>query len=124
MNSFCPNCGQQIMEEGTFCVNCGYNLKQNIQNNNGNQSVNYNQKVVNSNNNGMATAGFILGIVSLLCCCYSSFLSIIGFIFSIVGLNKAKECEGKGRGLAIAGIVINSISLFLMMVYFFIFMII
>jgi uncharacterized membrane protein len=45
----------------------------------------------------MAIAGFIL----------SFFCSILGLIFSIVGLNQIKQTGQGGRGLAIAGIVIS-----------------
>lgn len=33
--------------------------------------------------------------------------SIIGLIFSIIGLNQIKRQDGKGKGLAIAGIIIS-----------------
>jgi hypothetical protein len=51
--------------------------------------------------NGMAIAGFVL---SFLC-------SILGLVFSIIGLNQAKERGQGGRGLAIAGIVISCLSI-------------
>ena len=56
----------------------------------------------------MAIAGFVISLVSLLCCGYSSWL---GLIFSIIGLVNANKNEGEGKGLAIAGIVISSILL-------------
>lgn len=130
-NKFCPSCGQQITEEGTFCNNCGYNLTQTAQSDNANQTNNYNQNnnsgMVNPINNatvvagpsytnGMAITGFVLGIVSLLCCCYTSFIGIIGLIFSIIGLKNANEHSGDGKGLAITGIVLNSISVALLIV--------
>lgn len=37
----------------------------------------------------------------------SFFTSIIGLIFSIIGLNQIKRQGGKGKGLAIAGIIIS-----------------
>jgi len=46
--------------------------------------------------NGSATAGFVL----------SFFIPLLGIIFSIIGLTKAKD-SGKGKGLAIAGIIIS-----------------
>jgi len=46
--------------------------------------------------NGMATAGFVLAF----------FIPLLGMIFSIIGLTKSKD-SGKGKGLAIAGIVIS-----------------
>ena len=46
--------------------------------------------------NGFAVAGFIL-----------SLLPLFGLIFSILGLNRAGKIGGKGKGLAIAGIVLS-----------------
>ena len=54
-----------------------------------------------SGTNGMASAGFVL----------SFFCSILGLIFSIIGLNQAKRRYQGGQGLAIAGIVISVISI-------------
>jgi hypothetical protein len=49
----------------------------------------------------MAIAGFVL----------SFFCSILGLIFSIIGLNQIKQRGQGGRGLAIAGIVISCVSI-------------
>ena len=51
--------------------------------------------------NGMAIAGFVL---SFLC-------SILGLIFSIIGLNQTKQRPQAGGGLAIAGIIISILSI-------------
>lgn len=47
--------------------------------------------------NSMAIAGFVC----------SFFIPLLGLIFSIIGLNKSKNLNGRGRGMAIAGIVIS-----------------
>ena len=49
--------------------------------------------------NGMAIAGFVC----------SFFVSILGIIFGIIGLNQIKKTGENGKGLAIAGIVIGSV---------------
>lgn len=36
---------------------------------------------------------------------------LLGLIFSSIGLAKAKKVEGKGKGLAIAGLVISLIGI-------------
>lgn len=51
----------------------------------------------NQQYNGFAIAGFVC----------SFFTSIIGLIFSIIGLNQIKRQGGKGKGLATAGIIIS-----------------
>ena len=141
MNKFCPSCGQEITEEGTFCINCGYNLSQlnqvqdevqvqvqnpnpnqnNYNNNNFNGNYNQNVQMVPTYTNGMAITGFVLGIVSLLCCCYTSILAVVGIVFAIVGLNNANTHGGIGKGFAIAGIVLNSISILIAFIYIAIF---
>ena len=52
----------------------------------------------NQKYNGLAIAGFIC----------SFFVSLLGLILSIVGLNQIKKQGGKGKGLAIAGIIISA----------------
>ena len=57
----------------------------------------------NQKSNSMALAGFIC----------SFFVSLVGFILSIIGYRKSKERNGEGRGLAIAGIIISIVSMVL-----------
>lgn len=58
--------------------------------------------------NGMCIAGFVLAF----------FCSILGLIFSIIGLNQAKTRNERGQGFAIAGIVISVLGIILGIVYF------
>ena len=51
--------------------------------------------------------GFVLSLISIIV----PFVSILGLIFSIIGVRSHK----KGRGLAIAGIIISSIMLILLL---------
>lgn len=122
MAKFCRECGKELEDESKFCKNCGTKIEEekteevNTSNENTNESaasnagtnVTYNQTYVTKKSNGMAIAGFVISLVSLLCCGYSSWL---GLIFSIIGLVNANKNEGEGKGLAIAGIVISSILL-------------
>lgn len=52
----------------------------------------------NQKYNGLAIAGFICSFL----------VSLLGLILSIVGLNQIKKQGGKGKGLAIAGIIISA----------------
>jgi len=61
------------------------------------QQYGYMSPAANQQYNGFAIAGFVC----------SFFTSIIGLIFSIIGLNQIKRQGGKGKGLAIAGIIIS-----------------
>lgn len=80
---FCKNCGKEIDDNAYVCPYCGVRTET--------TSV-----TGQSATNGFAIAGFVL----------SFFVSLLGLIFSIIGLKKSKECNS-GRGLAIAGIIIS-----------------
>lgn len=110
---YCPNCGKEVMENSNFCNGCGKNLVEN-------SSVAINNVQTNtSNTNGVAIAGFVVSLVSVLCCGGTSF---IGLILSIIGLVQSKKKEGNGKGLAIAGIIISAILLILLiLLYVFVF---
>lgn len=61
----------------------------------------------------MAIAGFVLSLVGLIPCFWFWFLqapAVLGTIFSVLGLKAAKAGK-KGRGLAIAGLVIGIIGI-------------
>lgn len=59
---------------------------------------------------GFAIASLVLGILSLVCCCFwyvSGIFAVIGLVFSIIVLVKHKP----GKGLAIAGLICSAIGL-------------
>jgi len=59
--------------------------------------------------NSKAITGFVCGLVGMFCCFP---VGIIGLVFSIIALKEAQgDEEGKSKGLAIAGIIIASISI-------------
>lgn len=59
-------------------------------------------------NNGLAIAGFVVSLVSLFIN-FAGIVGLVGTILSGVGLEKSKNLEGKGKGLAIAGLIIGII---------------
>ena len=62
----------------------------------------------------------ILGILSLVAICFfpiAIVFAIIGIILSIIGLVKSKKAQ-RGNGCAVAGVVCNSITLFLLVGFF------
>ncbi len=70
--------------------------------------------------NAMAITGFILGMLSVLgswmvCCCYGFPLNLLGLIFSLVGYSqiKADPQNQRGKGIAIAGVVLSVLSIVL-----------
>ena len=113
MAKFCINCGKEIAEGSNVCPSCGTPV-------NGAQATPTQTVVVNAaqpkQSNGMALAGFIISLVSTILCCGS--LNWLSLIFSIIGVVKAKDVNGNGKGLAIAGIIISCIGLILTILFF------
>lgn len=99
MAKFCANCGSEMEKDATFCTNCGSS-------NDG--TVSSSVESSGNGHNGMATAGFILAF----------FVPILGLIFSIIGVKKASQFNGNGRGLAIAGIIISVVSWILYTIFY------
>lgn len=62
----------------------------------------------------MAIAGFVISLVSIICCCGS--LSTFSLVFSIIGLVNSKKVNGNGKGLAIAGIIISILAYVLLFI--------
>ncbi len=62
--------------------------------------------------NGFATAGFVCGIISCLCCCGCPF-NLLGLTFSIIALVQIHRQTEKqnGWGLALAGLICSAVSL-------------
>ena len=106
-NKFCPNCGNKLDENGV-CTKCNP-VKEEAK-----PVEVVNNTTAPKKGNGMALAGFIISLVSVLLCCGG--FSWLGLIFSIVGVVKAKQVDGKGKGLGIAGIIISSIGMILVIV--------
>jgi len=115
MAKFCTNCGGELKPGFAFCEQCGSPVD------GGKQTKNVEPQaapVYNTYNvapakktNGLALGGFITTLVSTLLCCGS--FNLIGLILCIVGLVKAKDYDGNGKGLAIAGIIIAVIVMIL-----------
>lgn len=58
--------------------------------------------------NGMSIAGFVLSCVSMVLCCFP-ITAIIGLILSIVSLPQMTKTGDRGKGLAIAGLILNGL---------------
>ena len=139
---FCPNCGNHILDaNASFCPNCGAQLNSFTQGNDQSSAQQdsqqnsqqdsrqswYNQFnytppqqdctpcAPSANFNGLSIAGFSLSCAAII----SNILlfglpGIVGLILSIVGLCQCNKRSEKGRGLAIAGIVIGAVLTLLM----------
>jgi hypothetical protein len=87
---------------------------------------------VTAQNNGSATAGMVLGIVSMVlsvlspltyftCCFVSLPLAFFGMICSHIGYSNSKT-TGVGNGQAIAGLVLNWLQLLMVFIPIMVFM--
>lgn len=88
MAKYCANCGTEIKEGTTKCPKCS-------------KSFETEKKETNT-----------MAIVGIIC---SFLLPLLGLIFSIVGLKKSKELND-GKEVAIIGIVISSILMFIRLI--------
>lgn len=90
---FCNNCGMEINNQAAVCPHCGVVVNK--------EALAPAPASTNSESNSMATIGFV----------FSFFIAIVGLICSIIGLKRAKELGGAGKGLAIAGIIISCLEI-------------
>ncbi len=96
---FCKKCGTKLSDDALFCEACGTSVAGS--NEKRVEIVQEKTVIVVKGNNPMATVGFI----------FAFFLPFLGLIFSIVGLVKSKGLDERGKGLAIAGMVISIVSM-------------
>ena len=126
----CQYCGRNISDDSLYCPHCGGPQKEEEKKEasygyqsggteNSSDSCTNGQNTYTSGNtytrststdssggtyqriNGMCIAGFVL----------SFFISILGLIFSAIGMKQADERNESGKGLATAGLVISIVFL-------------
>ena len=98
---FCSNCGKKLKEDAKFCNECGTKVIFENRTSNNIQTNTINEIPVS---NGKGVASLVLGIISLFIGFFLIPIPIVGLILGIVQKRK--------NGVAIAGIVINALSLF------------
>ncbi len=102
---YCKNCGTELKPDASFCKQCGQKIVMQR-----NESI---FGIGDTTKNAKATTGLVLGIIGLIAWfipVIGAPITIIGLIFSIRGLKSLK------RGVAIAGIILSSIGLFVTIV--------
>lgn len=103
---FCMNCGKEIPDSTAFCIHCGAAQSGGA----AHPAPATLRQEAPAANNTMAIIGFVVSIISLLI----NFWGIVGIaatVLSVLGLMGCKQKNQKGKGLAIAGIVIGGISI-------------
>lgn len=116
---YCNNCGAQLAENSRFCQNCGQLVQS--------EKQNVSAASTYEGPMGNPTPVLVWGIISLAFAC-SFFLSFLGIVFGIVGLNKyntyvdfcgtgSKQAH-IGRKLSKAGLIVGIILTVLFILYF------
>ena len=98
---YCSHCGAELLDAAVICPKCGCAVGE-IKSDS--QSVRW---------NGLTIAGFVV----------SFFSCIVGLILSIIALKQVKRSGENSKGMAIAGIIISSVSLAAIITYIFIYVI-
>jgi len=120
---FCPNCGKENVDEAKFCTFCGNKIinEQDVETKdaeseeaegNAMTTISESQTVdtsINTKTSASSITGFVLSIVGLL---FEPFIcGILGIIFSSIGMKATSSSEAvKGKGLAIAGLVMSIVA--------------
>ncbi len=104
-----PDVNNQLTQEsGSFNTQQNGYAEQNYnQNTNYNRTPNYNQNMPTSRYNPMAIAGFI---TSCGCILFGGLAGFVGLVLSLIGFHLTNVRGEKGKGFAIAGIIIGCLS--------------
>lgn len=109
MSKYCTKCGKELKNEDIFCGYCGNQMIEETEDG---------EKVVTvSKTNGLAVAGFVVSLASLLIS-FWGITSVVGIILSAVALSQIKKTNESGKGFALAGLIIGIIGIIIMFVAF------
>ncbi len=67
-------------------------------------------------NNGMAVAALVLGILTFVC--LGPIAGILAIVFGFLGMKKAKELGGTGKGMALAGLILGAVGTIIAIILF------
>ncbi len=132
---FCTKCGSQNDDNSNFCGVCGTPLVKSGQNNSEYSASDINNQYGQNTNtysatqsgsfnqynnssvprvNTMALAGFITSCGSIF---FWGIAGIVGLILSLIGFHQTGVKNEKGRGFAVAGIIIGCLSIATMILF-------
>lgn len=138
--SYCPNCGSLTNDGAKFCRSCGSPLpampaqavrpqpvyQQPVQLQPQPQPVVIQQPAAQAatapvtakkeKTNGLCSAGFVLSLLGIF---LFGITSLFGLIFSVIGLISANKKKQKGKGKAVAGIIMATLMIIAGVVVFF-----
>lgn len=91
---YCVFCGKKIEDDSTFCPHCGGK-----------------QEGISCSNEEMNASGEETNTLAILAIIFTFVFTIVGLILGILGMNKAKQMNGKGFGLSLAAVIISALSI-------------
>lgn len=96
----CPKCNRKNDDTAIFCIYCGKEMKlEEIKE----------VKIVSPRLNPLALSGFIVSMASVATGLFGV-AGIVGIILSSIGLSKIKKNNERGRGFALAGLIVGIIT--------------
>lgn len=100
---YCSKCGNEILDEAVVCPNCGCKI----------------QKISKKHNNGLGITALVLSIIGFWTgwLGIGVFLDVLAIILGVCAFVKAKKSSAN-TGLSIAGTIIATVSLLIMLVLF------
>ncbi|MCD8040212.1 MAG: zinc ribbon domain-containing protein [Clostridia bacterium] len=101
---YCKNCGHELDDRAVVCPHCGVPVYDNF---NTNGYTPYQEKQKEKVYNVLAIIGFVFSILGF----GSIIMGAAGLVCSIIGYRQAAKLGGKGKGLALAGIIISAIAI-------------
>lgn len=97
---YCVKCGKEIKDGSSFCPECGAAQPNE---NSSERSNSHTQAGLKASYNILCIIGLVVSGISLL----FPLIGIAGFILSLIGFKNVKKTGGKGRELAIVGMVVG-----------------
>ncbi|MBQ2639990.1 MAG: zinc-ribbon domain-containing protein [Bacilli bacterium] len=108
----CSKCGKKLKKGDLFCGECGTKVGKKV----AKKKEEVSKKETKKSNEGLVVASLVIGIIAIIFSAVLNILivplAILGLIFGIVGKSS------KGKGKKIAGIILNSLALFIAIVVF------
>lgn len=102
MDKFCKNCGKETQDGNKFCMYCGTKVEEESIASTENKIVTTEAARINA----FALVGFILAMSSLVLNFWGT-VGIAATVFSGIGLSKTGPGKDRGRGFAIAGLIVG-----------------